>query len=347
MNKPTCDICGKTFRDKYVMEVHVDSVHKALKKECFCGAMISQRYFPLHMKNVHNNHPQQFDCPKCNLTFSTFGTFKKHQRFHEDKTHSCSICKKVYPNKGRFNRHLQNTHNTKKNQSVKCELCDSEFVSQASLRIHIRTMHNNEKFKCNQCDKAYTQNHNLKNHMKIAHTKEGIDFQCQSCSKSFKLKSYLEVHIKNAHNSGTSVKCVICGNILKNAASLTNHIRLSHSKDSRTKCSHCGNRYSAYTIQKHIETIHNRKEMKCEVCDKLFLHPDSFARHQKFAHIDKSWECDLCNMKFQWPTDVYKHKKVAHLGEIYECKTCNKAFSYQHNLNRHVKSHDPLPDLPQ
>ena len=55
--------------------------------------------------------------------------------------------------------YIESVHEKK---TFPCSVCKKELAHKRQLKIHIRTIHNQEKnFQCQECDKAFTQNRNL------------------------------------------------------------------------------------------------------------------------------------------------------------------------------------------
>jgi len=47
----------------------------------------------------------------------------------------------------------------------KCEKCDKQFESKQKYELHVRVMHELQKFTCNVCNKTFLHQSNLKMHM--------------------------------------------------------------------------------------------------------------------------------------------------------------------------------------
>ena len=56
------------------------------------------------------------------------------------------------------------------NSDIKCELCNSKFTNEQTLKVHIKEDHFNIKtFDCESCDKTYSRKTHLKRHFKQIH----------------------------------------------------------------------------------------------------------------------------------------------------------------------------------
>ena len=67
-----CDQCGKEFTRSHDLKCHVQSLHSGVK---------------------------EFTCDKCEKSFATRDTLRRHKRIHEDKTFECHKCHKKFDRK--------------------------------------------------------------------------------------------------------------------------------------------------------------------------------------------------------------------------------------------------------
>ena len=125
----------------------------------------------------------------CDLAFSELGKLNRHiGTVHEKiKNHICSICGKGFFRLYDLKRHLKtNMHYGPKeeptenilteNQEIgirssdtlaKCELCGKVYGKRASLKSHIKFVHENVRnHECPQCGKKFGTEWNLKKHVK-------------------------------------------------------------------------------------------------------------------------------------------------------------------------------------
>ena len=130
-----CNVCGKTFKRKGDLNVHI--------------------------KN-HDNEPQ-FECRPCKKKMYKKTNLERHQeKFCKtiDKSnlqYQCTKCpKKFFAERGR-DRHEQ-LHDE---SPVQCPVCH-EFRSKSNLKSHIRVVHQQIKpFECVPCDMKFAEQHTL------------------------------------------------------------------------------------------------------------------------------------------------------------------------------------------
>lgn len=130
-----CDKCGHLFRQRSVLQQHVDS-------NCGTGPQfqchVCERYFAtvhsrrLHMK-VHDPE-KKLQCKYCGKTFRWKGQLKIHERSHTgEKPFSCLYCPKTFAY-----RESLLTHSTL-HTGIKpylCEACGSRFSCMGNLIKH-------------------------------------------------------------------------------------------------------------------------------------------------------------------------------------------------------------------
>ena len=88
----------------------------------------------------------------------------------KQKEFECTVCLKLFSNKGNLNRHGR-IHS--KEKSYECQICKKRFVYSHHLKNH-EIIHSGEKpFKCKKCNKCFNQQSALKYHEQLhtLHTK--------------------------------------------------------------------------------------------------------------------------------------------------------------------------------
>ncbi|XP_001373059.2 zinc finger and BTB domain-containing protein 38 isoform X2 [Monodelphis domestica] len=148
-------------------------------------------------------------------------------------------------------------HNTSK--SHVCELCQKQFQSPSTLKMHMRCHTGEKPYACKTCGRCFSVQGNLQKHERI-HL--GVkEFICQYCSKAFTLNETLKIH-ERIHTGEKRYRCQFC---------LQSFLYLS------TKRNH---------EQKHIHE-HNGKGYACFQCPKICKTAAALGMHQK-KHLFKS-----------------------------------------------------------
>lgn len=140
----------------------------------------------------------------------------------------------------------QRAKNVKKKDYVYCSEC-GKVVLKESLVKHVRDVHElSNKKQCHICHKVLSGPFSLKEHVSVIHFDQRAKFECPHCSKRFAHLSNMNRHIRLVHNkmvvTHKYVNCEVCGKVVQSTS-----------------------------LKKHMASVHeNRKDFKCEYCDKSF-----------------------------------------------------------------------------
>ncbi|XP_065073975.1 zinc finger protein 70-like [Ochlerotatus camptorhynchus] len=170
-----------------------------------------------------------------------------------------------------------------------------------------------EKLKCPVCDKIFRTLAIKNNHLYL-HS-DVKEFSCNECGKSFKTKRYLRKHKDYVHAFGDH-ECATCG--------------MKFTKTSKYQ----------YHLESHNRSEKPRKEFKCSLCDKLFVHRNHWKSHELTHTGKRSYLCNICGKSFIYDSSLRTHLKI-HNGdaEKYACDICNKTFSSKGSLKAHLDVH--------
>ena len=106
----------------------------------------------------------------------------------------------------------------------------------------------------------------------------------------------LKKHILNEHGGKRPFKCHICDIRYVHEFALGEHIKAIHNKEKDLRCYICDMKFDAVSfMSKHISNIYvlpqkktskssTNKEIKCELCDKLFFYKQDLKDHADSQH---------------------------------------------------------------
>lgn len=182
-NIRTCEFCGLTFQTKQRYDHHIRSKHTG-EREFKC------------------------DINDCGKAYFSSNDLCKHKKFFHGPLVSCPICDKVVKN---LNRHNRTTHPKEPKKVVPCSyreenfICNKTFASNASLKLHIDTVHCDKKdFGCDECGVFYKRLKDLTHHKRNRH--QNLKIKCELCSTLVTRKDYYVRHIKLSHQEMSEVE---------------------------------------------------------------------------------------------------------------------------------------------
>ncbi|CAG00062.1 unnamed protein product [Tetraodon nigroviridis] len=159
-----CSECGKSFRFRSVLELHMRMHSKDKPYQCQdCGkAFRFSSYLQQHLIIHTGKRPHK--CPDCGKDFAFLQNMRTHQRLHQEKPFRCTSCRKGYSDQAQLQQHML-SHNGDKPH--KCDLCSKSFGLAYLLRDHMNTHTGDRPHRCDECHKSFSWFSSLLVHRKI------------------------------------------------------------------------------------------------------------------------------------------------------------------------------------
>ncbi|KAG0410279.1 hypothetical protein HPB47_012596 [Ixodes persulcatus] len=159
-----CDICGKIYKDQYILKMHVKMVHMPVEVLFECSVCLKKFNRKAHLKrHVRTHNPTKpFKCQLCDYRGCERSDITKHMLIHEEPKHTCDIC-------GRCFRHIKNKElhlkRHKGQKDYKCGVCEFYGYTFTDIRKHIERKHSDPRtILCDRCGQAFKTQALLKEH---------------------------------------------------------------------------------------------------------------------------------------------------------------------------------------
>jgi len=185
--KHLCDICNKMFVD---VGLHKRRKHEKISEKT--SEICSEK----HSENANNFKSEEHSvCFKCGKSFHTKNSLHIHMQYvHNKEISNCDKCGKDFEGPYRLQDHIRSVHRPKP-----CPICGTMFQN---LRLHMHTVHREEKDKkyvCDICGKGFLQKDKLNGHNMSVHIK-ARPFNCRyGCSFSYNDYRNRNAHEKKKH----------------------------------------------------------------------------------------------------------------------------------------------------
>uniref|UniRef100_A0A667YWJ1 C2H2-type domain-containing protein n=1 Tax=Myripristis murdjan TaxID=586833 RepID=A0A667YWJ1_9TELE len=198
-----CSECGKMFRHRSVLELHMRIHSKDKPYQCkVCGKRFRfSSYLQQHLIIHTGKKPHK--CPDCGKDFAFLQNMKTHQKLHQEKPFRCTSCRKGYSDEAQLQHHML-SHNGEKPH--KCDLCDKSFGLAYLLRDHMNTHTGERPHRCDECHKSFSWFSSLLVHQKIHAHDAATKFPCEECGKVFMTLTFYYKHQRLAHSDETPAK---------------------------------------------------------------------------------------------------------------------------------------------
>ncbi|XP_050081452.1 zinc finger protein 25-like [Anopheles maculipalpis] len=274
----------------------------------------------------------------------TLASLNKHHLMHQ-KPLKCRFCDKRFTAYGSRRLHEDLKHD-KNTRVFKCDVCQSEFSSNRSLRSHCKLHENPDSLRCSICQRTLSSTYEVKLHMRT-HTGEKPN-KCSFCGVSFNRKSNLTEHVRRCHNLERPFICEVCGERFSSQLRLKKHMT-SHYLEQKTSptstrvrkafhCTECDKTFDT-SIQYHSHKRQHMKRFQCSYCGIRIAQLRDFEDHQNTHTGSRPYECRSCGKTFKTASTYYGHRLI-HGGEKkHFCPICNKGFLRLRHVQVHMRTH--------
>ncbi|XP_033333899.2 zinc finger and BTB domain-containing protein 41 [Megalopta genalis] len=138
--KFVCDHCGKRFKLKSDMSLHIDKSHMKNPVRVYkfsCQLCANKFRFRNEFENHLRTHKKKvFECDKCKRVFSKACSLALHKYAKHKPAMCCTICEKSYKYRNSFYRHVL-THAGM--GPYHCDVCNTDFEKRTCFINHRKT----------------------------------------------------------------------------------------------------------------------------------------------------------------------------------------------------------------
>ncbi|XP_044731719.1 zinc finger protein 501-like [Chrysoperla carnea] len=277
----TCDKCNKAFQKVWILGQHMHRKHRA--KALKCSECELKLYHPLHLKEhqelIHNQ--SNLTCDVCNKVLKDIYKLKRHKLIHLSASLHCQQCDKTFKDKFRLKSHNKEVHSATEKYAA-CHICGKSITKRA-LPQHLRIHNERGKTTCDICSKSFVSELTLKNHIKIVHEnqKPARNHLCNICGHAMRTLKELRTHLL-IHTGERPYACDQCDKTYHRDDRLKDHISRIHLNKRKYQCTFCSHAFfTKRMFVHHVRRHTGEKPHKCEVCDKRFIQKVALKIHLK------------------------------------------------------------------
>uniref|UniRef100_A0AAQ5Y7W6 C2H2-type domain-containing protein n=1 Tax=Amphiprion ocellaris TaxID=80972 RepID=A0AAQ5Y7W6_AMPOC len=353
LSTENCSECGKTFRHRSVLELHMRIHSKDKPYQCkVCGKGFRfSSYLQQHL--IIHTGKKPYKCPDCGKDFAFLQNMRTHQKLHQEKpfrvgVFCCRDCGEAFREEAAYLEHRQqhpqeNMYLNEQSDELRdaekdsetplfCTICSLSFVELSEFHSHMKETHDQRSQEDQPTKSVFNDLEDVKKK----------SFQCESCGRNYSRASALDAH-RRCHEG----KLVKSKNRSSRDATQTGESVLeSNLSENQTencpekchKCS-CGKSFSALMrLKTHQRFSRNSQcspeemipkpkksssEFYCSECQKGFSGHIALFNHQRWHanHSDdcaQRFPCEECGKVFMTLTASALHSHELLHTDVYK-----------------------------
>ena len=169
-SKFCCDICAKVFHDPVAFKQH-QKTHQTgsavTRVECdVCHKSYKSAYY-LEVHKVRHSSEKKFKCPDCGKMYYLEKELRQHQRTHaeDNRSYKCRYCNRGFFNNSTREEHVRIRHTFERR--FPCDMCGRAYYRRRELEEHQRSHTGEKPFTCDVCGRIYSRKTTLMTHKKM------------------------------------------------------------------------------------------------------------------------------------------------------------------------------------
>ena len=259
------------------------------------------------------------------------------EKYNREKIKCTELnCEKTFKEVGTCNVHIRSVH---EKERFKCTMCDDMFAYPRGVRLHIESVHLKKKFPCRFCNYKAADTSSLSHHERKLHENTLYDY-CDYCPQQFNkaFKANIKFHMQNHH------VCNMCTFIAKHRNDLDHHKETKHGimrtkrfhrlreNHPATICKFC-NKTITINMETHMKSHHN-----CGFCSYIAADNYDLKEHKQEMHPEdiKKFICEVCKKCVNSLVALH-----GHLSRYHYCNNCNFIAKGRRELREHKQDLHP------
>jgi len=368
LERAFCDECGKSYRNKFQMQVHWDLAHKVVENiQCkICSKSFQNE---MKLRKHSKNHPENFGT-------QNFVSNKKSSNVEaKDKVVGgviCNLCDLIFPNIPDLKSHtlecLKMYSVTKDNRNTMIKHKDEEDINDTILPTLELTDIESEKTKESQSNAKpkVAQKDEIISDSLLEHPELNLDIEKSITNEDERndetpQNEHVNLKKEKEEENQTNPDSDIAQKVSeiehqefplveeensmsdkneRTDVALENQNELSDLKSEKVEKSESEIYFEMAEEEKDIADSlfeHQNSQMMCQYCNKTFSNSRLLSAHVKEIHEGEESMCDICCKTFNNRKYLQVHVRTTHNTTVpYPCEHCGKEFKSNARKNYHV-----------
>nr|XP_020466455.1 zinc finger protein 574 [Monopterus albus]XP_020466456.1 zinc finger protein 574 [Monopterus albus]XP_020466457.1 zinc finger protein 574 [Monopterus albus] len=292
-------------------------------------------------------------CDICNRTFTSINRLAAHRRVHEQGTHECPECGKVFKKAASLQTHMR-THSGV--ARYLCVDCGSGFTTEMTLIMHRKSHTTDPLHKCQFCSKTFTNMTKYLYHRRTHLNRDSSDRPTPVSMVSAPRRASLSAlailqRAREKRNSHTDEANMMAPLTEEEMEKLGDPVQSSPGKVEGGEVDKQGENDNKEMSVPLECTTDNSQQVEDAVKSDLAANPapldntgvgvtSSSTDSTEAASFRIAFSCRSCSKTFPSQLQLVHHRRKSHVPErSFVCDICGKSFKKQIHVRNHIRTH--------